>query len=226
MSQNEQPILRVEGTDDHHTIKQLLLRHGIDIDHSGIDVKGSKWEGEDTGGKKKLLDGMRTEVSISNDKAIGFVLDVDADSTPEDCWRSVRTRLEGTGLTLPDEIPEGGFVGDTAIFQARVGVWLMPDNRRSGAIEEFLQDLIVKGDALLQLADTSTVSAKKLGAAFSDAKQRKALLHTWLAWQKNPGVPYGLAIKARYFQHDSPSALAFVDWFKRVFEEPMPDPRN
>ena len=108
-------------------------------------------------------------------------------------------------------------MGDTAIFQARVGVWLMPDNRRSGAVEEFLQDLIAKGDALLQLAETSTTSAKGLGAAFPDARRPKAVLHTWLAWQKRPGVPYGTAIKARYFQHDSPAALAFVDWFQRVF---------
>ena len=221
MSQNEKPILRVEGKDDHYVISDLLLRHGIDIDHSGIAVKGSKWEGEDTGGKEKLLAGMQTEVKTSNGKSIGFVLD--ADEASKNRWDSVRGRLKGLGLNLPNKIPEGGFVGDTAIFQARVGVWLMPDNRRSGAIEEFLQDLIVKGDALLQLADTSTTSAKKLGAAFSDAKQRKAVLRTWLAWQKNPGVSYGLAIKARYFQHDSPAALAFVDWFQRVFQDSMPD---
>ena len=222
MSLKERSILRVEGKDDHHAIRHLLKRHGIDIDRLGIDVKGSEWEDEDTGGKEKLLAGMQTEVMTSNDKAIGFVLD--ADGPPKDLWDSVRGRLKGLGLNLPNKIPEGGFVGDTAIFQARVGVWLMPDNRRSGAIEEFLKDLIVDGDTLLQLADTSTVSAKKLGAAFSDAKQRKAVLHTWLAWQKNPGVPYGLAVKARYFQHDSPAALAFVDWFQRVFQDSMPDP--
>ena len=66
MSQNERPILRVEGTDDHHAIRHLLKRHGVDIDRSGIDVKGSEWEDEDTGGKDKLLAGMQTEVKISN----------------------------------------------------------------------------------------------------------------------------------------------------------------
>ena len=149
---------------------------------------------------------------------------LDADKASKNRWDSVRGRLKGIGLTLPNRIPEEGFVGYTDLFKARVGVWLMPDNRRSGAIEEFLKDLISDGDTLLQLADTSTVSAKKLGAAFSDAKQRKAVLHTWLAWQKNPGVPYGLAVKAHYFQHDSPAARAFVDWFRRVFQDSMPDP--
>ena len=96
----------------------------------------------------------------------------------------------------------------------------MPDNRRSGAIEEFLRDLIADGDSLIQLAETSTDRAKELGAAFPNTHRAKAVLHTWLAWQKRPGVPYGTAIKARYFQHDSAAARAFVDWFKRVFQVP------
>lgn len=211
MSLKERSILRVEGKDDHHAIRHLLKRHGVDP--LSVDIKGA--EEEDASDKNKLLTGMKAEVMTSNDKAIGFVLD--ADGPPKDLWRSVRTRLKGTGLTLPDEIPEGGFVGYTVTFQARVGVWLMPDNRRSGAIEEFLQDLIAKGDALLQLAETSTTSAKGLGAAFPNTHRPKAVLHTWLAWQERPGVLYGTAIKARYFQHDSPAAIAFVDWFKRVF---------
>ena len=180
MSQKERPILRVEGKDDHHAIRHLLLRH--DINPLVVDIKWSKEEEEEeeeeeeTAGKRKLLTGMRAEVTTSNDQVIGFVLD--ADSAPEDCWCSVRTRLKDIGLTLPDEIPEDGFVGYTPTFQVRVGVWLMPDNRRSGAIEEFLQDLIDKGDALLQLAETSTTSAKELGAAFRNTHRAKAVLHT------------------------------------------------
>ena len=30
-------------------------------------------------------------------------------------------------------------------------------------------------------------------------------------------MPYGTAIKARFFRDDSPAALAFVEWYKRVF---------
>ena len=90
----------------------------------------------------------------------------------------------------------------------------MPDNRRSGALEEFLQDLVHSNDPLLPIAERSTHDAKKQGARFPDAAQLKAVLH---AWQDRPGVPYGTAIRARYFAHDSAAALAFVEWFKRVF---------
>ena len=213
MAQDERAVLRVEGKDDKYVIENLLSRHGID--HTGVDIKWSKRGDDDGGGKDGLLDGMRLAVTTSTERAVGFVLD--ADSDPRNRWRGVRTRLGGVGLVLPEEIPEGGFVGDAPAFQARVGVWLMPDNRGSGALEEFLRGLVDEEDPLLPLAETSTATASERGAAFRATHRRKAVLHTWLAWQQRPGLPYGLAITARYFRHDSASALAFVEWFRRVF---------
>ena len=206
-------MLRVEGKDDKFVIERLLSRHGID--HRLVDIKWSEQGGDDNhGGKDPLLEGMKLAVTTSTGKAIGFVLD--ADSSPETRWQGVRTRLDDV-VALPDEIPEDGFVGDATGFEARVGVWLMPDNRGSGAIEDFLQGLVDDEDALLELAETSTTSASERGATFPATRRPKAVLHTWLAWQERPGLPYGLAITARYFGHDSPAALAFVAWFRRVF---------
>ena len=215
MPQDERSTLRVEGKDDKNAIAHLLLRHGIK--RSVVDIKESDGGDEDAGGKDHLLAGMRLAVTTSTGKSVGFVLD--ADGAPENRWNAVRTRLSTVdSLALPDVIPENGFVGDVVAFQVRVGVWLMPDNRRSGALEEFLGDLVDDEKPLVQLAQRSTSEAKDLGAAFPNAKQHKAELHTWLAWQQYPGLPYGTAIKARYFRHNSPAALAFVEWFRRVFE--------
>ena len=50
--------------------------------------------------------------------------------------------LTVSALKSPRAIPADGFVGKSEEFGARVGVWIMPDNRRSGAIEDFLKDLI------------------------------------------------------------------------------------
>ena len=55
------------------------------------------------------------------------------------------------------------------------------------------------------------------GASYPDGDVRKAVLHAWLAWQQEPGLPYGTAIRARYFMHDSPVAARFVAWFRRLF---------
>ena len=214
MSGDDRSILRVEGRDDRFVIEHLLSRHGID--HAGVDIKWPEDSDASTGGRNKVLAGMKTAVTTSTGQSVGFVLD--ADEAPENRWRAVRDRLKDVGLALPDEIPAGGFVGDAVGFQVRVGVWLMPDNRRSGALEEFLTDLVDREDALLPLAETSTADARERGAPFPEAKRLKAVLHTWLAWQRRPGLPYGLAITAHHFGRDSPAALAFVEWFRRVFQ--------
>ena len=214
MPLHERSILRVEGRDDKFVIESLLRRHGVDPAH--VEIKPSE-AGEGTGGKDRLLRGMKTAVTTSTGRAVGFVLDADAD--PEHRWQAVRQRLDDVDLVLPEEIPDGGFVGNTTAYQARVGVWLMPDNQRSGALEEFLMGLVANEDRrLLLLARTATRGALWLGAAFGKARRRKAVLHAWLAWQRRPGLPYGTAITARYIGHDSPAALRFVEWFQRVFD--------
>ena len=214
MPNDERPHLRVEGNDDRHAIAHLLAQHRVDL--SAVNIKDSDPGDVGTSGKDSLLAGMRTAVVTSTGTSVGFVLD--ADAAPTDRWRAVRTRLSGVGLEFPDEIPEGGFVGDAIGVRARVGVWLMPDNRRSGDLEKFLTDLVGREDPLLELATTSTRTAKEQGACFPEPKTRKAVLHTWLAWQERPGVPYGTAIKAHYLSPDSAAAHAFVAWFRRVFE--------
>ena len=212
MPLNERSILRVEGRDDKFVIESLLKRRGVDFAH--VEVK--PWEkDEGTGGKDRLLQGMNTAVSTSTGHSVGFVLD--ADKTAGDRWKAVRGRLKGIGLALPTETPVNGFVGDSGTYQTRVGVWLMPDNRRSGALEEFLIDLVANQDALLRLAKATTKIAERRGAVFRDVDRQKAVLHAWLAWQRKPGLPYGTAITARYFGHESRAALTFVEWFQRVF---------
>ena len=216
MAFSEASILRVEGKDDEHVVWHLLLRHGIDCEHIPVAIKSPDSSGHQiASGIDALLEGMPTEVRSGTGRSVGFVLDADEDAG--DRWNAVRDRLKGVGLTLPHRIPQEGFVGEASTFQARVGVWLMPDNQRSGALEEFLQDLVHSNDPLMPIAERSTHEAKEQGARFPDTAQLRAALHAWLAWQERPGVPYGTAIRARYFSDDSAAAIAFVEWFKRVF---------
>jgi hypothetical protein len=95
---------------------------------------------------------------------------------------------------------------------------MMPNNQTAGVLEDFLQRLIPAGDTCWQHADTSTRQARDLGAALRENDHAKGAIHTWLAWQDPPGQPFGTALNARIFHHDSPEALEFVAWFKRLFE--------
>ncbi len=46
----------------------------------------------------------------------------------------------------------------------------------------------------------------------------KANLHTWLAWKRDPGKPFGQAINAGYFNLNASSIKLFLDWFYAVFK--------
>lgn len=199
--------LFVEGSDDQHAIGQLLVRRGFDP----LALPGFK----ESGSKKEVLRAIAVAVRAATGGSVGFVLDANDD--PQATWESAASHLRNVGVETPTEMPADGFWGESEDYGTRVGVWLMPDNRRTGALEAFLQDLIEEGDTLLPHAEDATRRAKKLGARFGGTAAPKAVLHTWLAWQKEPGRPYGVAIKARYFGASGPAADRFVTWFENVF---------
>lgn len=210
----ERSRLHVEGKDDSNAIRHLLIRHGINYDQKPWPRSFPSID--DMDGKDELLKGIVTAVSLSNGQSIGFVLD--ANASLQSRWNQIASRLRDVDLHVPREIPPEGFIGESRRYRARVGVWLMPDNQREGKLEHFLETLVKEKDRLFPHAEKSARQAKRLGARYSDTDTPKAVLHTWLAWQDDPGLPYGSAIRARYFRHDSAVAKRFVAWFRRVFQ--------
>lgn len=154
-------------------------------------------------------------MKFSTGHSVGFVLD--ADEAAESSWQAVRGRLSFLDPRPPTELPATGFIANVPDYRARVGVWLMPDNRTSGALEHFLKDLVDENDPLLALAHESTAAAHERGATFPEVKHMKAVIHAWLSWQEEPGRPFGTAIAAKYFNADSEAALSFLRWFDELY---------
>lgn len=218
----ERAELWVEGTDDAQALASLLRRHRIEI---RVKSKASEvGEIKISGSIEKLLEGMKVQISQRRTQPIGFVVDVDIDpEKPEDSirnrWNSIRNRLMDLGLDCPVAPDVEGTIveGVVNLVPSKVGIWLMPNNANTGMLEDFLLEL-VKEDGLLPHAQSATDEAMVIGGRFPAIHRSKAIVHTWLAWQEKPGLPFGTAIKAEYFRHDTESALAFVDWFKRLFQ--------
>lgn len=199
--------LYVEGPDDEHSIGHLLLKHGI--------AKDKIPEMSRTNGIDAMWKAIVPAISFSVEGRVGFM--IDANSCVESRWHEVCEWLRKVEVNAPDDIPSEGFVGISTRYKTRVGVWLMPDNCRPGALEDFLCDLIPENDPLLPHARESTQVAKELGASFRDVHYRKAVLRAWLAWQKEPGLPYGTAIGAGFIGSEGDVAGRFVGWFRRLF---------
>ena len=144
---------------------------------------------------------------------VGFVLD--ADTSVADRWTQIRGRCASVGVELGEHPSDAGTIVE---FQGRRrGFWLMPDNATPGAIEDFLSTLIPPDDALWPVAQRCTNEAIQLGAPLGEAGASKGRIHTWLAWQERPGMPFGTALTAEVLGREGLIASRFVAWVRALF---------
>lgn len=203
-------VLLVEGVDDEHVMKHICTNRGI----PHLD------EVKQHGNDKELLKAIPVQIKLSEEEGDVVGIVIDADTDPSARWQAIRCRLAefdyGDVPNAPD--PNGTILNPPdGSFLPRAGVWIMPDNKTPGILEDFLDSLIPQSDALRAHARCSVDSLPE--QPFSDNDRPKALIHTWLAWQKDPGKPYGTAISARFLDPDLPQADVLASWLERLFDD-------
>lgn len=212
-------MILVEGRNDQYVIRELLGQHNISC---VIPDRGKITENDiivqQAGNADKLLDRLRVILDDGDLELLGIVIDADTDLDAR--WNSLKGIIEDFGGNdLPDSPSPKGVV--TELNQIgrilRVGIWIMPDNQVPGILESFIRFLIPSNDNLWPRAKDCVASIPKQQHRFSELALPKAEIHTWLAWQEEPGQPLGIAITARYLDCNAPHAIAFIDWVKRVF---------
>jgi len=218
------PTLHVEGNDDISVINALLFRHGVDT------ARGNKFlriQGQ--GSDVTLLANMADAIRNATDQPVGFVLDIDVKCS--DRWSAVCGALREFNLDLPNACPETGYFGKLSDYPHRFGVWLMPDCATDYTkLEHLCQTLLPHNDPLwphvlisvtgaVTLVNQANVScgSQPKWSSFKDADRIKAEIHTWLAWQQEPGKPMGAAINAHFLNHDSAQAMSFLRWIKELY---------
>ena len=93
----------------------------------------------------------------------------------------------------------------------------MPDNRATGILEDFLLFLVPSGSHLMEHVNTSISAIPASERRFRTIDEPKAVVHTWLAWQSEPGRPLGTAITARYLDPNVAQVDVFVTWLQELF---------
>jgi hypothetical protein len=114
----------VEGNDDRHVIWALCERCGI----------AKTFDVVDCGGIDGLYEAIPVRFKQSGIQAIGII--IDADTEINNRWVAVKNILSKLGFAPPDNLPATGLIlsKETGV---KAGVWLMPDNKLNGMLEDF-----------------------------------------------------------------------------------------
>ncbi len=202
-----QRLLWVEGKDDRAVIQSLLAWHRVPevfhvADKEGVD---------------KLLRGLPVQLKAPGLERFGVVLDADSDL--EARWHSIREMLRGRGYTSLPTLPDSGGTVISVPGLPIFGAWLMPENVATGMLEDFAAFLVPDNDYLWAYSRNWLDALPPEHQRFADIHRTKAHIHAWLALQKNPGTPMGLAITGEYLNADAPHARRFIRWVERLFVE-------
>ena len=209
-------ILLVEGPNDEHVMKHICGNRNVPV----LD------EVKPLGNVESLIEAFPVQLKAAGEgDVVGIVADADIDLGRR--WQSIHDALVGVGYeSVPDQPVAEGTILDAPADRVlpRAGVWLMPDNRTRGIMEDFLQFLVPLPSRLFDHVQKSVASISPADRRFRDAKESKAIIHTWLAWQKEPGMPLGRAISARFLDANVGQVDVLVSWLMRLFFHNSPHP--
>ena len=198
-------VLLVEGRDDKHVVDHVCRRY----------EPMPTFEIVEKGGLEKLMASIGSELRAPGRRAVGIV--VDANDDIEARWAAVKNRVEGAGVTV-GERDSAGTVTRGIPPEPDVGVWIMPDNRSAGELEDFIQTMIPEGDSIWPLSDAYIDGIPAEKRPFRSKKALRAKVHAWLATREQPR-PMGLAIGAGYLDVEGGGCAALTTWLRRLFRE-------
>ena len=194
-------VLLVEGNDDQHVVIHICQR-SQQMPIFDIFQRGSV---------NSLLDSIRMEVRAPGLATLGIL--VDANDNLSGRWRAVAGRLRAVDIGAPDTPGPNGTIVEGF---PRVGVWLMPDNKSTGELEDFVEQMIPPNDPVWPLSQAYIDGIPVADRKFTDGKTLRAKVHAWLATREAPR-PIGLAIGAGDLDVNSTASLAFVNWLRDLF---------
>lgn len=198
-------LVLVEGRDDREVCLHLLRRHGIET----VTVL-------EKGGYPSLLESILT---VKQSDLEVFAIVVDADLNLESRWAELSHKIRSLGYeTCPKQPDPRGTIISKANWPL-LGVWIMPDNTAMGKLEHFVAALIPEGDPLWPRAQQSVQDIPQEHRKFKEGILPKATIHTWLAWQEEPGTKMGEALGKKYLDPKTVSGELFIAWIRRMLEQ-------
>lgn len=168
----------------------------------------------------------------SNYGALGIV--IDADDFDNKRYSDRVSNFKEILKSIGDEIydTENSLTQNGIIFSPKgekdrypkVGIWVMPDNNTTGAIEKFLWDAGVQDiykdtyEKVLEVIKEIECENEKKIRHYIDNHHFKALVHTLLSWVEEPGNPMGTSIDKCVWKTAEQNQEKFFNWLNELYK--------
>jgi 5S rRNA maturation endonuclease (ribonuclease M5) len=184
-----------EGNNDKHVLHQLLK-----CDLSNI---------QDCGGLSDLLAKTLPQVIKASYERVLIVCDAD-DNRADLVDRLVNelTKCHGSPWSTVDTV-----TWTSSTMDLQIWLWTWPNNTDPGILENLVERMVPTSELqLLTYAESATMNIpiKK----FPSKKLLKAVVHAFLAWSREPGVPMGRAIGYNILDKNVKEVSSLTNWFK------------
>ncbi|SMN01775.1 hypothetical protein SPONN_29 [uncultured Candidatus Thioglobus sp.] len=199
----EKSVLLLEGNDDCNIIKFFCQNNEITTNFGFCNCK------TDSQVLSKLNSLLREDNLI---EVIGIILD--ADNNLSERYQQIKDKVSGF-YRLPNSMPKDGLVHKENGVP-KLGIWIMPNNKDNGALEEFYLTLATDIDTdfidgVIQQAENKNLTS------FKPQHRNKAIMHTYFAWQDSPNSPLHKSINKIALNNDAEVAQKFKSWLERLF---------
>jgi hypothetical protein len=212
-------ILLVEGTNDERFFKMLLKKNSLEKVVTACPPKniGGSYNGKQ--GVITFLPSILMQLNDGSLKKLGLVVDCDTDQDGGGLQRTlsqISEKLESYNYEkTATALQTGGFVFKNTDGLPDVGVWIMPDNKNEGALEDWISQLTSSNQTALFKHASETVD-KLPTPLFSTTKKIKSQVATWLAWQDRPGEGLYYTIEGNLLDESKPLYSDFLKWINNV----------
>jgi len=198
--------LLVEGNDDRRVIWSLCQKFNVPENFDVIDCDGID----------NIFAQLPIRIKQSGIKTIGIMVDADFDIQKR--WQKLYDALKKLGYKIDNVVNSEGVILSQDNMP-RLGIWIMPDNKVSGMLEDFIEFLIPDNDKLITIAKEvlDKIENEKINQ-YQTIHRSKALISTWLSWQEDPGTPMGLAITKKYLSTEQKICIKFIEWVTVLYK--------
>jgi hypothetical protein len=122
------------------------------------------------------------------------------------------------GFTLAKRPPlQRGLVFTHNDGFADLGLWIMPNSRHDGCLEDFVRACVSRAELPFFAHAQAVVAALPSPRRFSETKLAKAEMATWLAWQGDPGRGPYYALQAGLLAVEGEPFIGLVGWLRHIY---------